>query len=203
MTLGEAALSAFLQVVFDKLMSPNLLNFLHQTDIHETVRKWSKTLLKVQAVISDADQKQMTNKLVTMWLDELQDLAYDLDDILDEISTEAQLCESLPKQENSSGILDKLIPVYFTALIPSKFRFNRNIESEIESISRRLQDIVCQKDELGLLEFGVQERNEAKGWRKRESTSLVCEPHVYGRDEEKNKIIDLLLDAGEVVVIFV
>nr|AEI87114.1 CC-NBS-LRR resistance-like protein [Beta vulgaris subsp. vulgaris] len=87
------------------------------------------------------------NKLVIMWLDELQDLAYDLDDILDEICTEAQLSESPIENEDKP-------------------------------------------------DFGVKDRNEVKGWRKSESTSLVCEPHVYGRDEEKDKIIDLLLDDG-------
>lgn len=195
MSLGEAALSAFLQIVFDKLMSPNLLNFFRQTNIHETLKKWSKILLKIQAVIFDAEQKKMNNnnnKLVIMWLDELQDLAYDLDDILDEICTEAQLSESPIENEDKPGILRNFIPDYFNALNSTKFCFNR----KIENTSMRLQDIVTQKDELGLLDFGVKDRNEVKGWRKSESTSLVCEPHVYGRDEEKDKIIDLLLDDG-------
>ncbi|KMT17070.1 hypothetical protein BVRB_2g041270 [Beta vulgaris subsp. vulgaris] len=198
MSLGEAALSAFLQVVFDKLMSPNLLYFFRLTNIHETLKKWSKTLLKIQAAISDAEQKKMNNnnnnKLVIMWLDELQDLAYDLDDILDEICTEAHLSESPIENEDNPGILRNFIPDYFNALNSTKFCFNRKIELEIENISMRLQDIVTQKDELGLLDFGVEDRNEMKGWRKSESTSLVCEPHVYGRDEEKDKVIDLLLD---------
>ncbi|KAL2898286.1 putative disease resistance protein RGA1 [Bienertia sinuspersici] len=179
-------------------MSPNLLKFLQQYNIHETVKKWSKTLLRIQAVISDAEHKQMTNKLVTLWLDELQDLAYDLDDILDEISTESQLYESPLNDENSSGIVGNFFPVNFTALSPRKLSFSHNIKSKIESISKRLLDIVSQKDELGLLEFGLQNKNEAKVWQKRESTSLVCEPHVYGRDEEKDKIIDLLLNEGEI-----
>lgn len=43
------------------------------------------TLLTIHAVLDDAEERQMTNKLVKVWLDELRDLAYDVEDNLDSL----------------------------------------------------------------------------------------------------------------------
>lgn len=40
-------------------------------------------------MLSDAEEKQLTDKTVKMWLGDLQDLAYDVEDILDDFATEA------------------------------------------------------------------------------------------------------------------
>ncbi|RVW92971.1 hypothetical protein CK203_032807 [Vitis vinifera] len=50
--------------------------------VHSELNKWKKILMKIYAVLHDAEEKQMTDPLVKMWLDELGDLAYDVEDIL-------------------------------------------------------------------------------------------------------------------------
>lgn len=52
------------------------------------LKKWEKILMKIRAVLEDADEKQMTNRLVKIGVGELQNLAYDLEDILDEFADE-------------------------------------------------------------------------------------------------------------------
>ena len=52
----------------------------------------------------------MTSKLVKIWLDELEDLAYDADDILDECATEAlrrkvMNAEAATRYESSSLLI--------------------------------------------------------------------------------------------------
>jgi hypothetical protein len=43
-------------------------------------------------MLDDADEKQHTNgAVIKQWLDDLRDLAYDVEDILDEFTTEALL----------------------------------------------------------------------------------------------------------------
>lgn len=47
-------------------------------------------LEQIGAVLADAEEKQMTDQLgIKSWLEDLEDLAYDLDDVLDEFATEA------------------------------------------------------------------------------------------------------------------
>ncbi|GLT70865.1 hypothetical protein SLA2020_429180 [Shorea laevis] len=92
MPVGEIFLAAFLQVLFEKLLSPELLNFARQYEgLGQKLGKWKKTVSRIQAVLDDADEKQHTNKAVKQWLDDLRDLAYDVEDVLDEFATEALL----------------------------------------------------------------------------------------------------------------
>nr|XP_034930585.1 putative disease resistance RPP13-like protein 1 [Populus alba] len=51
--------------------------------------KWRRTLQMLQAVLKEAEEKQLTDQTVRMWLHDLTNLAYDVEDILDEFATEA------------------------------------------------------------------------------------------------------------------
>lgn len=89
MPLEKAILSASLQVVFEKLASPILREFGFQWGIDTELRKLGGTLSKIQAVVGDAEQRQIRDAAVKMWVDDLKDLAFDADDVLGEFATEA------------------------------------------------------------------------------------------------------------------
>nr|POF27058.1 putative disease resistance rpp13-like protein 1 [Quercus suber] len=72
-----------------KLTSPELLEFLNQDQVQADLKKWKTMLLKIRAVLDDAEEKQMTSQAVKIWLDELRDLAFDVEDVLDKFATEA------------------------------------------------------------------------------------------------------------------
>ena len=126
-----------------------------------------------------------------MWLDEVRDLAYDVEDISDDFATEAlrsSLIMAQPQQGTTKarGMLSSLIPSASTS--------NSSMRSKIEEITARLQDISAQKNDLDLREI-------EGGWsdRKRKraqilpTTSLVVESDVYGRETDKAAIVDMLL----------
>ncbi|KAB1202515.1 hypothetical protein CJ030_MR8G022030 [Morella rubra] len=58
MAVGELFLSAFIQAIFHQLLSPDLLKFAHREGIGEKLDKWWKTLLRIQAVLDDAEDRQ-------------------------------------------------------------------------------------------------------------------------------------------------
>ncbi|KAG5539199.1 hypothetical protein RHGRI_019680 [Rhododendron griersonianum] len=91
MAIVEIFLTAFIQVVFEKLASRDLLSFARREKIHDLLLKWSRMLGEIDAVLADAEEKQMKTgqRDIKLWLEDLEDLAYDLDDVLDEFSTEA------------------------------------------------------------------------------------------------------------------
>ncbi|KAL9432143.1 hypothetical protein AB3S75_027210 [Citrus x aurantiifolia] len=97
MAVGELLLSAFFQVLFDRLASRDLLNFVRQLQggLDSELKKWENTLIMIQAVLSDVEEKQLTDRAVKIWLDDLRDLAYDAEDILDEFATDALKQESM------------------------------------------------------------------------------------------------------------
>ncbi|CBI17182.3 unnamed protein product, partial [Vitis vinifera] len=89
MAVGDAFLSAFLQVLFDRLASPELLKIAQIWRVDVELKKLKGTLLKIQAVLNDAELKQVWNNAVRIWLEDLKHLAYDVEDIVDEFEIEA------------------------------------------------------------------------------------------------------------------
>ena len=186
--IGDAALSAFFGKLFDNLTSDDLLKFFQQEKVDADLKRWRTTLMKIHAVLDDAEEKQITNRFVKIWLDELEDLAYDVDDILDEFATEALRQKVNP--EPSTSKVRKIID----ACVGSNRSFATSMRSKIEEIDTRLQNIVTDKKDLELREnTGGTTRTTIS---RVPTTSLVNEGHVYGREEDKKAIVKLLL-SGE------
>jgi len=190
--MAEALLSAFLGVLFDRLASPELLNFARQEGLEKKLEKWSKMLPRIEAVLDDAEQKQENGVAVKRWLDDLRDLAYDADDILDEFATEA-LRQKLTGG-NHAGIskVRNFIPACCTGFTPSAIKINMRLGSEMEEITARFNEMVKQKDDLKLSE-NVDRR---RSYRTREilaPTSVVTEAHVYGREKDKEALLEFVL----------
>ncbi|KAI5447902.1 hypothetical protein KIW84_015375 [Lathyrus oleraceus] len=93
--VGEAFLSAFIEVVLDKLASPQVANFIigKKLDVN-LVQRLNNTLYAVEAVLNDAEHKQINDSAVNKWLDDLKDSLYVADDLLDHISTKAALSKN-------------------------------------------------------------------------------------------------------------
>ncbi|KAM4072768.1 hypothetical protein ACB094_11G164400 [Castanea mollissima] len=190
----EAALSVFFEVLFDKLSSSDLLMIFKQEQVHADLKKWTITLRNIRAVLTDAEEKQMTDNVVKSWLSDLEELAYDADDILDEFATEA-LRRKLNAEEPSTSKVRKFIPACCVRLNPSTIMFDVNMRSKIKEINTRLQEIVTQKNALELRENTGLGRTGATRSRV-PTTSLVNEAYTHGREEDKKAIVKLLL-SGE------
>ncbi|GAY63339.1 hypothetical protein CUMW_224740, partial [Citrus unshiu] len=101
----------------------------------------------IQAVLSDAEEKQLTDEAVKMWLDELQDLAYDAEDILDEFGTQALESKLMAKNQDSTGQVLSFIPA---SLNPNAIMSNYSMGSKIKDITSRLEQLCQDRIELGL-----------------------------------------------------
>lgn len=208
--VGDCALSPFLETLFAKLASSESLHFATEKQVHNEFNKWEKILRTIHAVLDDAEEKQVKDRHVKIWLAQLRDLAYDADDILDEFATEAM--KDHRRQANTSKVR-KIIHTFFTTSFttPNAFLFSYKMMSQIKAITVRLQDLGIQKCNLQLRENDVGNgygRPNKRIIERIPSTSLVNEALVYGRDDDKRAIIDLLLqningsdDHGDVSVI--
>ena len=173
--VGGAFLSASLQVLFDRLASRDVVNFIrgHKLD-YALLKKLKRKLLTVHSVLDDAEAKQITNLPVREWMDELKVVVYDAEDVLDEIATE-DLRRKIEAGDSQTSMSTSTFDV-------------QSINCRMEEIVDRLEDIVHDRDVLGLKE-GVGEKS-AQRW---PSTSLVDESQIYGRDEIKEELVQLLL----------
>ncbi|XP_050281792.1 putative disease resistance RPP13-like protein 1 [Quercus robur] len=189
--IAEAALAGFFQVLFEKLTSPELWKIFQQEKVDADLKKWAITLRNIRKVLVDAEEKQMTDEFVKSWLAELQDLAYDADDILDEFATEALRRELNAEEASTSTVIIKFI----NDCVGSDRDFVTLMRSKIEDIDTRLQKIVKDKKDLELKENSGGRTITTRSWPP--STSLVNESRTYGRDEDKKKIVKLLLESSD------
>ncbi|KAB1202507.1 putative disease resistance RPP13-like protein 1 [Morella rubra] len=101
--VGELFLSAFIQMLVQQLLYPELVKFASREGIGQKLDKWKKTLSRIQAVLDDAEDRQHIDGVVKQWLDDLKDLAYDVDDILDEFNTEVLRSNSMGENRASKS----------------------------------------------------------------------------------------------------
>ncbi|XP_020991699.1 putative disease resistance RPP13-like protein 1 isoform X1 [Arachis duranensis] len=183
--VGGAFLSSFLSVLFDRLSDPEIINMMRGKKVDQKLLQRLENILNVvEAVLNDAEKKQITDPAVKRWLENLQDAVYDADDLLDEVATKAATQKDPP-----GNFLSRFL----------NFQ-DREMVTRIEEIIARLEDIAKHKDILRL------EKIAAKNMSGRiPSTSLVKKSDIFvGRDKERDTIVKLLLDDsnnGELSVI--
>ncbi|KAK9200464.1 hypothetical protein WN944_015662 [Citrus x changshan-huyou] len=160
--MAELLLSAFLPVLFDRLASSRL---------------------------SDAEEKQLTD-------DNLQDLAYDVEDILDEFATQAFERKSMAEDPDQPGFSSKVkntVPAACFSPITT-IKFNSSMRSRIKEISNRLEELCKQRIELRLQltpRAGGTSKSTAVQ-RRPPSSNVPTEHAVYGRDDDKAKILEMV-----------
>ncbi|RVW63161.1 putative disease resistance RPP13-like protein 1 [Vitis vinifera] len=148
--VGEAVLSGFIQKLVDMVASPELWKYAREEQVDSELNEWKKILMKIYAVLHDAEDKQMTNPLVKMWLHDLRDLAYDVEDILDEFATQALRRNLIVAQpQPPTGTVQSIFSSLSTSLTLSAAWSNLSMGSKIEEITARLQDISAQKKAPG------------------------------------------------------
>ncbi|XP_057733745.1 putative disease resistance RPP13-like protein 1 [Arachis stenosperma] len=131
----------------------------------ELLQKLEKSLYDVGPVLDDAELKQFSDKKVKKWLVDLQDALYKADDLLDELSTKAATATQRDPGNSSP--------------------WSHYVDSCIEDSG------------INVIEKTVATLESAKmdisSWRI-PSTSLVKSFDIFGRDQDKERIIKSLLD---------
>ncbi|XP_059440893.1 putative disease resistance RPP13-like protein 1 [Corylus avellana] len=181
--------SPFLQVFFERMASGEFLHIFRGRKVCEgLLHKLKISLLSMSALCEDAEEIQFTNPAVKDWLDELKDAVYDAEDTLDEIDSEL-LQRKLDAEFQTTA--SKVRNSISTFLSPSV----KKVEPKIKEVLDKLEYLAKQKDALGLKEGVGRESSK-----RLPTTSLVEESGIFGRDDDKEKIINLLhLDDGCVI----
>ena len=168
---GGALLSASFRVLFDRMASHDVLTFLRGQKLSDTLlRKLKMKFMVVKGVLNDAEAKQITDPDVNDWVEELKDVVYGAEDLLDDITTEALSCKMECSDSQSQQVRNIISGV--------------GIKSRVEEITDTLEHLAQEKDVLGLKE-GVGENLSNRGMR----TSLVDDSWVCGRHGDIEEIV--------------
>ncbi|MCI07691.1 NB-ARC domain disease resistance protein, partial [Trifolium medium] len=123
----------------------------------------------------------------------LKDAAHVLDDILDECATQALELEYKAVKGGPSHMVQSS---FLSSLNPKHVAFRYKIAKKMKNIRERLNEIAEERTKFHLTEIVREKRSGVLDWR--QTTSIISQPRVYGRDEHKDKIVDFLVgDASQ------
>ncbi|XP_022722144.1 putative disease resistance protein RGA3 [Durio zibethinus] len=151
------------------------------------ITKLKDTCSLIKGVLRDAEEKQRNhNHEVTVWLGQLKDVLYDVDDLLDDFSTEALRRQILRRNE-----MVKKVRVFFSK--SNQLAYSLKMGHRVSAIRKRLDKIAADRTKFHFTDSPVESLLEVK---ERDQTySFVREEEIIGRDDDKKKIVKLLLQS--------
>ncbi|GKV41798.1 hypothetical protein SLEP1_g49290 [Rubroshorea leprosula] len=195
--VGSSLLSTTYDMLLEKLkgyLSDQLWN--SNKEVHAQIESWKTLLLKIIAVLQHAEENQVANQFVKSCLNDLRDLAYDMEYILEEFVIDAKRSKLIAESKARANKRQK-----FTSSIMNLFRSKPKPNQEINSMGNQLNDRLKQIEKeihtLGLINLTVKAKDEShKVDSERLLESSLLEDKLWGRDSEKEAIIDLLKDGS-------
>ncbi|XP_022743807.1 putative disease resistance protein RGA1, partial [Durio zibethinus] len=161
-------------------------------NVKSDLKKLEDTMSRIKDVLLDAERQQHQNKKLSRCLWKLRDIFYDAEDVLDEFH-----CEALRKQVvNHPGISTK---VRFFASCSFPLSFSLKVDHKIREIHQRLDEL-----DTGWKSFNLGQGGDNRHVIHRETHSFVNSSDVIGRDVDKQKIVNRLMEpskAGDIPVI--
>ncbi|KAF2320290.1 hypothetical protein GH714_026772 [Hevea brasiliensis] len=151
--------------------------------VKDEIEKLKKTVSMIKAVLLHAEEQSSVSNEVQEWLGMLKEAFYDADDLLDDFST-----EKLRRQVMSGNRIMKEVRLFFSH--SNKLVYGFKMGHKIKEIRDRLAEIAL--DRKFHLEERQQETSETEMIREREQTHSSLPEVVVGREEDKNKIVELL-----------
>ncbi|KAG8362721.1 hypothetical protein BUALT_BualtUnG0047400 [Buddleja alternifolia] len=154
----------------------------------------SEKLKKIQEVLADAEQKGVTDPKVKTWLDKLQEIAYEIDDAVDEWEVEnirKQLEESEDSTRSSEDPWQKVISFLESVCLCFKqTAYRRSIALDVKHIHQKL-DSIAQENE-NEFKFIPNIGSVSRVFKRGESTSSFELSEIRGRDFDKEKLMSKL-----------
>ncbi|XP_057742957.1 putative disease resistance protein At3g14460 [Arachis stenosperma] len=145
------------------------------------VERLKISLHAAEAVLDDAEYKQLGDERVRDWLNCLRDAVYDADDFLDAVLTKA----ATQKEVRS------VLPSFF-------LNRHRKMVDNMEGVVSRIEFLVRQKDILGLQKStkdnNLSSSSSLSSWRE---TTCLMEGNIYGREHDQQALIKTINDNSE------
>ncbi|KAL9349013.1 hypothetical protein Peur_060379 [Populus x canadensis] len=146
--------------------------------------KLEESLTMIQAVLQDAARRPVTDKSAKLWLEKLQDVAYNAEDVLDEFAYE--ILRKDQKKGKVRGCFSLHNPVAFRLNMGQKVKEINGSLDEIQKLATRFG--------LGIASQHVESAPEVIRDIDRETDSLLESSEVVvGREDDVYKVMKLLI----------
>ncbi|XP_011072641.1 putative disease resistance protein RGA1 [Sesamum indicum] len=158
--------------------------------VRKEVDYLSSKLNTIRNVLEDAERRRYKDKTIQSWLNKLEDVSYDIDDVLDEWNF-AALKLRIEGSEDSTSPRMKVCPFMpSSCLCLNKVATRRDIAKKIKGLKERLNVILNEKDEFS---FIVNQPVNAQEPTRDRSTSLVDLSDIHGRGNDRDVLVSKLM----------
>jgi Leucine-rich repeat (LRR) protein len=146
------------------------------------LRKLNQSLTMTKDVLQDAARRAVTDESVKRWLQNLQVVAYDAEDVLDEFAYEI-----LRKDQKKGKVRDCFS-------LHNSVAFRLNMGQKVKEINGSLDEIqkLATRFGLGLTSLPVDRAQEVSWDPDRETDSFLDSSEIVGREYDASKVIELL-----------
>ncbi|XP_078158938.1 putative disease resistance protein RGA3 [Carex rostrata] len=170
-----------------------------QKSVREDLEKLSRMITRIQAIQQDAEEREIHDSSVRLWLAELRGVAYQAEDVLDEFNYEVlrfivesgdAVIEAYHRDGGTKRKFDEmscLASYSFT----TKVSIPDGMAEKFKGIIERFEEISNARRDLHLREEDGTRRIVSPQIRL-PTSSHMDERAIFGREEEKEKIISLL-----------
>ncbi|XP_026405625.1 putative disease resistance protein RGA4 [Papaver somniferum] len=157
--------------------------------VKDDLKKLGNTLDLIQALISDAEEKQINDATVKLWLRRLKDVVYDAEDLMDEICY-----EFMSRCERGSQIKHRVRDFISKSSNPIVFRFK--MAGKIRAMNKSLDEIYNDQVRYTLNSTcGTSQESQADQLREKRNqltTSVSDASALIGREDATSDIVKLL-----------
>ncbi|XVF65644.1 hypothetical protein PTKIN_Ptkin09bG0265700 [Pterospermum kingtungense] len=159
--------------------------------VKEEIKKLEDTVSLIKGVLRDAEEQQKNNNHeVTIWLGHLKHVLYDMDDLLDDFSTEAVRRKVLSTRVNE---VMKEVGIFFSK--SNQLAYSLKMGLRVKAIRERLDKIAADRAKFHFSDCPVEPPLELKERDQTHSYVDVVEEKIIGRDDDKRKILKLLIES--------
>ncbi|XP_031129834.1 putative disease resistance protein RGA3 isoform X5 [Ipomoea triloba] len=160
--------------------------------VEKEIKNLSSKLNKIRAVLNDAERRSFKEESVKLWVEEIKNLCYDVEDVVDEWSTKTRR----QQMERSSQVAGNC-----SFFLPSCFHFkrivmHRDIAKKIKELDSRLDRITREKDQFNFLAVA----NTSASLHPDHKSKPVSTPfdvdatEIQGRESDASGLISKLLE---------
>uniref|UniRef100_A0A7N2RD33 Disease resistance protein RGA3 n=1 Tax=Quercus lobata TaxID=97700 RepID=A0A7N2RD33_QUELO len=185
--MADAILYGVVQTIIESLGSSTLQPIGSIWGVKDDLEKMKNTVLAIQAVLKDAEEQQVENHQVKHWLMNLRDAVYDADDLLSEFTTHVLQLEAMDGHK-----IVKKVRIFFSS--SNQLVFGVEMARKLRAMRERFNDISNDRDQFQLKLVGCPLETRVVSRGRDQTHSFVPDEEVIGRENDKQAIIDLLLD---------
>nr|GMD10946.1 putative disease resistance protein RGA3 [Ipomoea batatas] len=164
--------------------------------VEKEIKNLSSKLNKIKAVLVDAERRSFEEERVKLWVEEIKELCYDVEDVVDEWSTRSRRQQMERSSQVSAGSCCSFLLAVFSCFHFKRFVMHGDIANKIKELDSRLDRITREKDQFNFLAVA----NTSASLHPDHKSKPVSTPfdvdatEIQGRESDASGLISKLLE---------